>query len=196
MTQDDIIRMAREAGAAYSEGLVYFEQSDLQRFANLVAAHKAEVTTAEAAAKALYETWHSQLEYKPWQDGGNSHKQDEARELVRLAAHHKLKPPLPVQDPVAWTTMPEADDWDFVSGNKDPTGKLEGKWFPLYTAPPQRKPLTDDVLVPLEVLEAAANSLDSFCGDLGWGDADLQNMDNLFAVIEQHKAAHNIKEGT
>ena len=63
----------------------------------------------------------------------------------------------------------------------------------LYTFPPaaQRKPLTDDVLVPLEVLEAAANSLDSFCGDLGWGDADLQNMDNLFSVIEQHKAAHN-----
>lgn len=59
--------------------------------------------------------------------------------------------------------------------------------------PEQRKPLTD-VLVPLEVLEAAASSLDSFCGNLGWGDADLQNMDNLFAVIEQHKAAHNIKE--
>jgi len=53
----------------------------------------------EAAAKALYETWHSQPEYKPWQDGGNSHKQDEARELVRLAAH-KLKPPLLEQEPV------------------------------------------------------------------------------------------------
>jgi hypothetical protein len=60
--------------------------------------------------------------------------------------------------------------------------------------PVQRKPLTDDVLVPMEILEAAANSLDSFCGNLGWGDADLQNMDNLFAVIEQHKAAHGIKE--
>jgi hypothetical protein len=60
----------------------------------------------------------------------------------------------------------------------------------------QRKPLTDDVLVPLEILEAAASSLDSFCGDLGWGDADLQNMDNLFALISQHKAAYNIKEGT
>jgi len=42
----------------------------------------------------------------------------------------------PVQEPVAWTTMPEADDWDFVSGSKDPTGKLDGKWFPLYTTPP------------------------------------------------------------
>jgi len=44
------------------------------------------------------------------------------------------------QEPVAWTTMPEAADWDFVSGSKDPTGKLEGKWFPLYTAPPAAKP--------------------------------------------------------
>jgi hypothetical protein len=41
-------------------------------------------------------------------------------------------------EPVAWTTMPEAEDWCFVSGSKDPTGKLEGKWFPLYTTPPQR----------------------------------------------------------
>ena len=41
-------------------------------------------------------------------------------------------------EPVAWTTMPEAEDWCFVSGGKDPTGKLEGKWFPLYTTPPQR----------------------------------------------------------
>ena len=52
----------------------------------------------------------------------------------------------PAQKPVAWTTMPEAEDWCFVSGNKDPNGKLDGKWFPLYTTPPQRTwvGLTDD----------------------------------------------------
>ena len=44
----------------------------------------------------------------------------------------------PAQEPVAWTTMPEAEDWCFVSGNKDPNVKLEGKWFPLYTTPQQR----------------------------------------------------------
>ena len=43
------------------------------------------------------------------------------------------------QEPVAWTTMPEAENWCFVASSKDPTGKLEGKWFPLYTAPPRRK---------------------------------------------------------
>jgi len=58
----------------------------------------------------------------------------------------------PVQEPVAWTTMPEADDWDFVSGSKDPTGKLEGKWFPLYTAPPAvERPWVG--LTPEEVLD-------------------------------------------
>ena len=52
----------------------------------------------------------------------------------------------PEQEPVAWTTMPEAEDWCFVSSSKDPTGKLEGKWFPLYTAPPRREwvGLTDE----------------------------------------------------
>jgi hypothetical protein len=48
MKREESIRMAWEAGAAYDEGLTYFEQSDLQRFANLVAAHKAEVALAEA----------------------------------------------------------------------------------------------------------------------------------------------------
>lgn len=46
--RDDIIRMARKAGAAYDEGLTYFDQSDLHRFAALVAAHKTEVAIAEA----------------------------------------------------------------------------------------------------------------------------------------------------
>jgi len=145
----------------------------------------------EAAAKALYETWHSQPGYLPWQDGGNSLKQDEARELVR--------PPLPEQEDFCFCH--DGVSLQIVSGGAAPEGYLgkvtlliDGKYVDYVKA--QRKLLTDDVLVPLEILEAAANSLDSFCGNLGWGDADLQNMDNLFAVIEQHKAAHNIKEKT
>jgi hypothetical protein len=44
MTTDDIIRMAREAGIGLIEGasLVYFQMSDLERFANLVAAAERE----------------------------------------------------------------------------------------------------------------------------------------------------------
>ena len=47
----------------------------------------------------------------------------------------------------------------------------------------------DHVLVPLNVLEAAESSLATFIGDQGWGDEDMQNMDNLSAYIAQHKAA-------
>ena len=54
-----------------------------------------------------------------------------------------LRTALEQPEPVAWTTMPEAEDWCFVSGSKDPTGKLEGKWSPLYTTQLLRKPLTD-----------------------------------------------------
>jgi len=74
----------------------------------------------------------------PWRDmvvvslvreGIDKHR---AREL---ADHFAAQPE---QEPVAWTTMPKAADWDFISGSKDPTNKLEGKWVPLYAAPPQR----------------------------------------------------------
>ena len=62
---------------------------------------------------------------------GKTHK---AITILREA----LEQPEQQAEPVAWTTMPEAEDWCFVSGGKDPTGKLEGKWFPLYTTPPKR----------------------------------------------------------
>jgi hypothetical protein len=45
----------------------------------------------------------------------------------------------PEQEPVAWTTMPDAEDWVFISGTSNPNGKLDGRWNPLYTAPPRRE---------------------------------------------------------
>jgi hypothetical protein len=106
----------------------------------------------EAAAKALYETWHSQPEYKPWQDGGNSHKQDEARELVRLV--HKLKPPLPEQEPVAYDkTEMNSFVIDLYDGKmkEGKHGHYEALFHCVHQAiakvtPPaaQRKPLTDE----------------------------------------------------
>ena len=58
MTKDDILRLAREAGltvvleehaSEYGNGtLENTSYPELERFANLVAAHKAEVITAEA----------------------------------------------------------------------------------------------------------------------------------------------------
>lgn len=50
MNKDDIIRMALEAGMpmAWISDSGVLNWTDLKRFANLVAAHKAEIITAEA----------------------------------------------------------------------------------------------------------------------------------------------------
>lgn len=50
---------------------------------------------------------------------------------------------------------------------------------------------TDDVVrVPLQLLKDASEALGNFVSDHGWGDADMQAMDNLDACIAQHAAAH------
>ena len=48
MTKDDIIKLAREAGFNWPEIHTTTIEERLERFATLVAAHKAEVITAEA----------------------------------------------------------------------------------------------------------------------------------------------------
>ena len=49
------------------------------------------------------------------------------------------------------------------------------------------------VRVPLDVLEAAESSLGRFCSDLGWGDDDMQNMDNLSAYIARYRSVKSRK---
>lgn len=60
-----------------------------------------------------------------------------------------------MSEPVAWTTMPDADDWTFISGHEDPNGKLYGKWFPLYTADAIR----EAVLAEREACLSACNKI-------------------------------------
>ena len=43
------------------------------------------------------------------------------------------------------------------------------------------------VLVPIDVLQAASESLGNFVSDHGWTDADMQAMDNLDAILAQQK---------
>ena len=64
----------------------------------------------------------------------------------------------PEREPVAWTTMPDANDWTFVSGSANPNGKLNGKWYPLYATPPQRKPLTDEEIDKVTDAQWAQNN--------------------------------------
>ena len=42
--------------------------------------------------------------------------------------------------------------------------------------------------VPLQVLRDASEALGNFVSDHGWGDSDMQAMDNLDAYIAQHTA--------
>lgn len=78
-----------------------------------------------------------------WPETALEQAKRNTKEAITAIKEALAQPVQPEQEPVAWTTMPEADDWDFVSGNKDPTGKLEGKWFPLYTTPPAAQPVQE-----------------------------------------------------
>ena len=44
------------------------------------------------------------------------------------------------------------------------------------------------VAVPVQVLEDASEAIGNFVSDHGWGDSDMQAMDNLDAYIAAHKA--------
>ena len=67
------------------------------------------------------------------------------------------------------------------------TGLLLTPGTKLYTHPAPSVP-ADVVRVPLQVLKDASEALGNFVSDHGWGDADMQAMDNLDAYIARHAA--------
>ena len=67
-----------------------------------------------------------------------------------------------------------------------------GRIADLEAAQPECQPLT--VLAPIKDLENAIESLGKFCSDQGWGASDMQSMDNLIAIVEQHKAAQSKRQ--
>ena len=81
-------------------------------------------------------------------------------------------PPQPEQEPVAWINEHGHIDCG-LDAILDPTG-----WTPLYTAPPQRKPLTDEEIAEFAQRMEASDPTDSF-----WRE--------FARAIE---AAHGIKE--
>ena len=97
----------------------------------------------------------------------------------------------PAQEPLFWY-RPRSDgmyEGPIHNAQIEQVRKQSGAWVPLapVTAQPT-VPLTNGVLVPLAILEAAERSIGSFCSDHGWTDKDMQNMDNLSACIARHKA--------
>ena len=93
----------------------------------------------------------------------------------------------PEQEPVAWEVSPRYEDsdgyFDFTD-SKDTAETLQKRGWtitPLYTTPPQRKPLTD------EQKDRLANAW--FSKD---GDTDVSHR-KAIALIEEVEAAHGIK---
>jgi len=70
-------------------------------------------------------------------------------------------------EPVAWTTMPDADDWLFLSGSANPNGKLTGDWRPLYLAPPPTPP-ADAMLDRLAQAERERDALRADAARFRW----------------------------
>jgi hypothetical protein len=65
----------------------------------------------------------------------------------------------------------------------------------MLAAAPAAPAPADHVTVPLAVLEDASTAIGHFVSDEGWGDEDMQAMDNLDAYIAQHKARAASKGG-
>ena len=87
----------------------------------------------------------------------------------------KPKPKEPEQEPVAWW-IPKAEQ--FCLPSSDGTRPFAKAWEPLYTTPPQRKPLTDEEIMNIAKVSCI-------------GISPHQDTLNFAKVIE---AAHGIKE--
>lgn len=68
-------------------------------------------------------------------------------------------------------------------------------WWRSNEAPGVQGVPDGDVPVPLQVLRDASEAIGNFVCDHGWGDSDMQAMDNLDAYIAQHTAAQAQKGG-
>lgn len=93
-------------------------------------------------------------------------------------------------EPVGFTYQAEIAYADSTGGNgafwRVPPD-LDDESVPLYTHSSPSVP--DDVVrVPVQVLKDASEALGNFVSDHGWGDADMQAMDNLDAYIARHEA--------
>ena len=111
--------------------------------------------------------------------------QEAADEIDALQARAQVQ-----GEPVGFTYQAEIEYADSTGGNGSfwrVPPDLDDEAVPLYTHPAPSVP-ADVVRVPLQVLKDASEALGNFVSDHGWGDADMQAMDNLDAYIARHEA--------
>ena len=80
------------------------------------------------------------------------------------------------QEPVAWYCMEHGEAETIWSKQQPP---WEGQWKPLYTFPPQRKPLTDEQIKIIKISTPCDNT---------------SNFGEAIAFARAIEAAHGIKE--
>ena len=93
-------------------------------------------------------------------------------------------------EPVGFTYQAEIAYADSTGGNGSfwrVPPDLDDESVPLYTHSSPSVP-AGYVSMPVQVLRDASEALGNFVSDHGWGDADMQAMDNLDAYIARHDA--------
>ena len=156
MTKEEIIDMARKSDfEIHSDNLISFDgidcTSELIAFAKLVAEKSIEEALAQPEQKyhrgdrlicletEEYCVIHISGTDRQWVKFPDSHIGVYTNEQV--AELFELLPKDPEQGPVAWITP---DGEGFRIRFSPPVNDVPLGWVPLYTAPPQRKPLSDE----------------------------------------------------
>ena len=119
---------------------------------------------------------------------GHASTRDAMRWLVRQVMKPAQQPATP--KPVGFTYQAEIEYADSTGGNGSfwrVPPDLDDESVPLYTHSSPSVP-AGYVSMPVQVLRDASEALGNFVSDHGWGDADMQAMDNLDAYIARHDA--------
>jgi hypothetical protein len=108
-------------------------------------------------------------------------------ELLGKLADHMAALPEPVQEPVAWY---QKRGQEVLTSHPACWGREDEPWTPLYTAPPQRKPLTEE-----EIDAATAQERDALLDHIyEYGTAAEGVLERIRKLCRATERAHGIKE--
>lgn len=122
------------------------------------------------------------------------HEAKESIEALRTAIQQEEAK---TGNPVAWLDEMLVDTKEVFDANGTETPQVVrdvieyvASWITVYNEKRHPAPGVPAgyVSVPLQVMRDASEALGNFVSDHGWGDADMQAMDNLDAYIARHDA--------
>lgn len=131
--------------------------------------------------EAMSKAYESLNKSRPF-DADNARMQRDAMDALRAAIQQAEAK---TDEPVACPTCGSDAPYTGSCGTSDSDTKALCK----RQAHPSPGVPDGYVLVPLQVLHDASDALGNFIMDHGWGDSDMQAMDNLDAHIARHTSA-------